>query len=326
MVRHELIRIRLPAPQTLLSRIRPSCSGDSHSSTRSREPPGREIAVDRGQPASRSGASLGSRPTTRELVSTATAFSGAFSRVRRCAGCPLPASGARRQSTRCTAPPVARSRRRPRRFRRHNHLPHPSRHAHRPANCARPSLGGTKWSRRWRNSCATTTRCTSRRHVSAIRKNAGVAGATIHQRAPSCTRRSTAVQARARAPTSSRASLLICWRPALELTTTNLHRTLLHPLLSLSRPPSPAFSPPASPTPPLSVSADRSASSLPAHFPPRTPSDPAPTVESQGFVLYLSSLVAWVAFLVWGLCPDDWLEAAGIEWYPARSDSLLRDR
>lgn len=41
-------------------------------------------------------------------------------------------------------------------------------------------------------------------------------------------------------------------------------------------------------------------------------------MESQGFVLYLSSLVAWIAFLVWGLCPDEVLEWMGVLWYPSR--------
>lgn len=63
---------------------------------------------------------------------------------------------------------------------------------------------------------------------------------------------------------------------------------------------------------------DRSSSSLPAHFPPRKSSDPGPTVESQGFVLYLGSLVAWIGFLIWGLGSDDWLEGIGIKWYPSR--------
>ncbi|KAL8277342.1 hypothetical protein RQP46_010295 [Phenoliferia psychrophenolica] len=53
------------------------------------------------------------------------------------------------------------------------------------------------------------------------------------------------------------------------------------------------------------------------------PENPAPTVESQGFVLYISSLVAWVAFLVWGLCPDETLDWIGIEWYPSREWALL---
>ncbi|ORY92781.1 PIG-P-domain-containing protein, partial [Leucosporidium creatinivorum] len=55
----------------------------------------------------------------------------------------------------------------------------------------------------------------------------------------------------------------------------------------------------------------------------RASSDPAPTVESQGFVLYLGSLVAWIIFLVWSLCTDDWLQWMGIEWYPSREWALL---
>lgn len=110
-------------------------------------------------------------------------------------------------------------------------------------------------------------------------------------------------------------------------------RALLRPVLrSLSRPSSPALSlvAPRSPAPssptkgspglpfPDAELADRSASSLPAQFPPREPTDPAPTVESQGFVLYIGSLVAYVAYLVWAFLPEEWLEAIGIEWYPAR--------
>lgn len=117
-----------------------------------------------------------------------------------------------------------------------------------------------------------------------------------------------------------------------------LNRTLLQPLLvSLSRPSSRPASPSRSPPPgsPIvnrflpainqdyltassSIPADRSSSSLPAHFPPRTSNDPGPTVESQGFVLYVGSLVAWFGYLVWSLCKDEWLEAMGIAWYPSR--------
>lgn len=118
------------------------------------------------------------------------------------------------------------------------------------------------------------------------------------------------------------------------------NRTLLQPLLvSLSRPssrpPSPSRTPPPGspilnrflPAPNLtqdylsasaSTPADRSSSSLPAHFPPRTSNDPGPTVESQGFVLYVGSLVAWSGFLVWSLFTDEWLQAMGIGWYPSR--------
>ena len=100
--------------------------------------------------------------------------------------------------------------------------------------------------------------------------------------------------------------------------------TLLQPILALSRPASPSASPSTSsgtfgPVSSIEEPADRSASSLPAQFPPRASTDPAPTVESQGFVLYLGSLVAWTVFLIWGLCPDEWLEWMGIEWYPSRS-------
>ncbi|BGP32049.1 hypothetical protein JCM10296v2_003828 [Rhodotorula toruloides] len=114
---------------------------------------------------------------------------------------------------------------------------------------------------------------------------------------------------------------------------------LLRPVLqSLSRPSSPALSPvvpgtpaPSSPTKSHSVTspllseppADRSASSLPAQFPPREPTDPAPTVESQGFVLYIGSHVAYFAYLVWAFLPEPWLEAIGIEWYPSRDWALL---
>ncbi|GAA5899197.1 hypothetical protein JCM6882_009281 [Rhodosporidiobolus microsporus] len=114
---------------------------------------------------------------------------------------------------------------------------------------------------------------------------------------------------------------------------------LLRPVLqSLSRPVSPAASPlvPSSPTAshppsprsaappaPAAPTADRSASSLPSHFPPREATDPAPTVESQGFVLYIGSQVAFFAYLVWAFLPGEWLEWAGIEWYPSQEWALL---
>ncbi|GAA6015367.1 hypothetical protein JCM10207_008964 [Rhodosporidiobolus poonsookiae] len=118
--------------------------------------------------------------------------------------------------------------------------------------------------------------------------------------------------------------------------------TLLRPVLaSLSRPASPAASPlnPSSPvtshpsTPPRGHAsfpsladaepADCSASSLPAHFPPREPTDPAPPVESQGFVLYVGSLVAYVAYLAWAFLPGAWLEGIGVGWYPSQEWALL---
>lgn len=46
--------------------------------------------------------------------------------------------------------------------------------------------------------------------------------------------------------------------------------------------------------------------------------DPGPSVQGQGFSIYLASLVAYLAFLLWSLCPDRWLVAMGIEWYPNR--------
>ncbi|SCV74341.1 BQ2448_6773 [Microbotryum intermedium] len=141
----------------------------------------------------------------------------------------------------------------------------------------------------------------------------------------------------------------------------DLFTTLLQPLLSLSRPPSPSPAPPSIhssptilvddhatstkttratsspatltlPTSTLAPSSttkststeipDRSASSLPAQFPPRASTDPGPTVESQGFVLYIGSGVAWIMYLVWSLVPDRHLEAIGIAWYPSRSVPL----
>ncbi|GAA5918165.1 hypothetical protein JCM1841_005283 [Sporobolomyces salmonicolor] len=122
--------------------------------------------------------------------------------------------------------------------------------------------------------------------------------------------------------------------------------TLLRPVIqSLSRPGSPSqprSSPPTQPSalpgpsaplspthadaPTLFVdppSPERSHTSLPAQFPPREPTDPAPTVESQGFVLYIGSLVAYVVFLVWAFVPEEWLEWTGVEWYPMREWALL---
>ncbi|KAK4048025.1 hypothetical protein OIV83_005059 [Microbotryomycetes sp. JL201] len=121
----------------------------------------------------------------------------------------------------------------------------------------------------------------------------------------------------------------------------DIFTTLLQPILSLSRPSSPGVSPSLSaidaahsavrssmdadlsPLNTAEAPVDRSASSLPAHFPPRGAEDPAPTVESQGFVLYIGSLVAWIAFLVWSLCKDEWLVWLGIEWFPSREWALL---
>ncbi|GAA5977818.1 hypothetical protein JCM11641_006082 [Rhodosporidiobolus odoratus] len=109
--------------------------------------------------------------------------------------------------------------------------------------------------------------------------------------------------------------------------------TLLRPVFdSLSRPSSPARRLPESilsaAHPPTRTSADvepatPSASSLPAHFPPREPTDPAPTVESQGFVLYVGSLVAYIIYILWAFLPGSWLEWAGVGWYPSQEWAIL---
>ncbi|GAA6024773.1 hypothetical protein JCM8202_001255 [Rhodotorula sphaerocarpa] len=118
---------------------------------------------------------------------------------------------------------------------------------------------------------------------------------------------------------------------------------LFRPVLkSLSRPATPAQSPlsgrssasqsysssdatslgaPANPL--TAAQIDRSSSSIPAQFPPREPTDPAPTAESQGFVLYIGSLVAYALYLVWAFLPDQALVTIGIEWYPSRDWALL---
>ncbi|GAA5911271.1 phosphatidylinositol N-acetylglucosaminyltransferase GPI19 [Sporobolomyces salmoneus] len=102
---------------------------------------------------------------------------------------------------------------------------------------------------------------------------------------------------------------------------------LFHPVLrSLSRPSSPASSTRLSnphSTAPIDDTQQRAPSSLPSHFPPRAPTDPAPTVESQGFVLYISSLLLYVLYLVWSFSPEVALEYIGIEWYPSREWALL---
>ena len=45
---------------------------------------------------------------------------------------------------------------------------------------------------------------------------------------------------------------------------------------------------------------------------------PAKASEKYGFVVYVGSLVAWWMYLFWGLVPDRYLRALGIEWYPDR--------
>jgi hypothetical protein len=104
--------------------------------------------------------------------------------------------------------------------------------------------------------------------------------------------------------------------------------TLLLPLLSLSRPASPSpRNQPATTTPsttsPSTQSPIQALSSLPTQFPPRTSSDPGPTVESQGFVLYLGSLILYLTYLFWAYAPDSTLHSLGIDWYPSREWALL---
>ncbi|GAA5992119.1 hypothetical protein JCM5350_007018 [Sporobolomyces pararoseus] len=109
----------------------------------------------------------------------------------------------------------------------------------------------------------------------------------------------------------------------------DVFNALFHPVFrSLSRPSSPAPRRTLESSPNLlqdsSLSeTQRATSSLPSHFPPRNPTDPAPTVESQGFLLYISSLLLYVLYLFWSFLPDRYLEKAGIEWYPSREWALL---
>ncbi|GAA5960052.1 hypothetical protein JCM3765_006148 [Sporobolomyces pararoseus] len=109
----------------------------------------------------------------------------------------------------------------------------------------------------------------------------------------------------------------------------DVFNALFHPVLrSLSRPSSPAARRSLEGTSSLLDNSpiseqQRATSSLPSHFPPRNPTDPAPTVESQGFVLYISSLLLYVLYLFWSFLPDRYLEKAGIEWYPSREWALL---
>ncbi|GAA6023651.1 hypothetical protein JCM11491_006186 [Sporobolomyces phaffii] len=52
-------------------------------------------------------------------------------------------------------------------------------------------------------------------------------------------------------------------------------------------------------------------------------SDPAPSVESQGFLLYVASAVAYGVYLVWSLAPADFLARAGVAWHPAKEWAVL---
>ncbi|GAA5829555.1 hypothetical protein JCM3766R1_001221 [Sporobolomyces carnicolor] len=120
----------------------------------------------------------------------------------------------------------------------------------------------------------------------------------------------------------------------------DVFNALFNPVLrSLSRPASPARRTSTDPSSSFASNAQagghddevslqgqeqqRANSSLPSHFPPRNPTDPSPTVESQGFVLYISSALLFVVYLAWSFLPDHALDAIGIEWYPSREWALL---
>ncbi|GAA5883515.1 hypothetical protein JCM16303_005458 [Sporobolomyces ruberrimus] len=113
----------------------------------------------------------------------------------------------------------------------------------------------------------------------------------------------------------------------------DVFNALFHPVLrSLSRPSSPSPHRPSSPNLPDPTSladsepaqaSSRAQTSLPSHFPPRNPTDPAPTIESQGFLLYISSLLFYLLYLAWSIFPDQVLERIGLEWYPSREWALL---
>jgi hypothetical protein len=40
--------------------------------------------------------------------------------------------------------------------------------------------------------------------------------------------------------------------------------------------------------------------------------------EFYGFVALVSTFILWVAYVLWALCPDEWLTAVGVQWYPNR--------
>lgn len=48
-----------------------------------------------------------------------------------------------------------------------------------------------------------------------------------------------------------------------------------------------------------------------------------PMAGARGFALYVFSTLLLFAWVVWALCPDRWLHAAGITWYPSRQWAYL---
>ncbi|KZO95035.1 PIG-P-domain-containing protein [Calocera viscosa TUFC12733] len=79
-----------------------------------------------------------------------------------------------------------------------------------------------------------------------------------------------------------------------------------------SRPPSPT-----SPLSPIAPFPPPSSSESPAS-PPRTRAR-----EVYGFVAYCGTLLLFVLYVAWAVTPDEWLERAGIDWYPNREWAIL---
>ncbi|KAI8906999.1 PIG-P [Powellomyces hirtus] len=63
--------------------------------------------------------------------------------------------------------------------------------------------------------------------------------------------------------------------------------------------------------------------------PPASPTGPVPTQSSSefreyyGFVVYLTSFVAFATYLVWALCSDEVINGLGVYYYPTRWWALV---
>ena len=57
---------------------------------------------------------------------------------------------------------------------------------------------------------------------------------------------------------------------------------------------------------------------LPKQYGQQNPLEGGRAREFYGFVALVSTFILWVAYVPWALCPDEWLVAVGIQWYPNR--------
>ena len=60
-----------------------------------------------------------------------------------------------------------------------------------------------------------------------------------------------------------------------------------------------------------------------AQYPPYPGMQRSRAPEYYGFVAWTATAIAFVVYLLWAILPDHWIQAAGVTWYPSRSELFI---